>query len=156
MRIPLIIALSTIASITSLVASEVSPRGKAVDMSKSDLQFKTFAEEVIQATKSADADRLKKHTLIGDAASFWEATKMGLQMMTHMKVESASYDFDGSKKFYEKKGKQWTMSHPADGELAVTFKIQPQEGLTSDETTVRYMIAKTQNGWRIVLPTKKK
>ena len=155
MKPAVILVLSALLSLSSHLAADATPQGAAIEHVKKEPDFAVFAEQVIEATQSGDADSLQKLTVIGDGGSFWEATKMGLQMMKHMKVKSSTYDFDASKRFYEKKGAKWDLSLPADGELTITFKIEPQEGDLGDETAVRYMVAKTPDGWRIALPTKK-
>lgn len=135
--------------------AEATAQTDEVTQANKDPKFVAFAEEVAQATKLGDAEALKNLTLIGDGAAFWEATKMGLQMMKNMKVKSSTYTFDGNIRTYAKKGVQWNLSAPAVGELTITLKIEPQDGDVGDETIVRYMVANTNDGWRVVLPTTK-
>lgn len=156
MKYTLPIIVSTILLMNPCRAVESSPIGNAIEDVKADSRFGEFAKIVIDASSKGDADTIEKYLIIGDAKASWEATKMGLQMMKNMKIKSATFDIDKTKREYEKKGAKWNLSAPADGEMTITFKIEPQDGDLGDETKVRYMVAKTAEGWRVVLPTTKK
>lgn len=150
------IILATVAALTisPLTAAEAEPRGAAIEFAKKNPDFAAFAEKLVQLTQSGDTDGLRKLTVVGDGESYWKATKTSLEMIKTRKFKSSSYEFDAKKRTYELMGTPWDLSLPAEGQITVSLRYVPEGDEGAGSYVVRYLVAKTEEGWKVAVPTK--
>ena len=155
MKIRTISTLILFAAMSLTLNAEIKPSGKAIELSKNDPSFAEFVTEIVESSFSSDHKRLGDITIKGDNIMAWASIK-GVTKLGRQKLDIATYDFDPEKKQFVSNGTRWQLSAPADGQLTIDYKMKKAQNSTMDvKEKHSFMVAKTTDGWRIVLPTMK-